>query len=324
MFNKLKPKHLLIIFVVLLGIVLISLPGKNNKKNRSFKSNLTEFDTAEVTSLSIFPKSEEEIISLEKKNGKWLVTDQNGTYNADANQVKNMLVTISSLKAKRLAAKGKEKWKEFEVTDSLGTRVKVLKEKKTLADIYIGKFSYKQPPQNGNPYMQRQQGTMESFVRLAKEKDIYAVDGFLSMTFNRSASQFRDRTISNIDKNKIDRISFSQPNDNFDLIKRDSTWMLDGLNADSTSIANYISSISNLRSGNFLSENSKPLGTPSHTVTIEVENRTAPVKISGYYTDSLNIAIESSENPGSYFDGTKSELFSKIFKTKDRMINPED
>jgi hypothetical protein len=322
MFNKLNSKHLLIVFAVLLGMVLISLIGKNNKKNQSFKSELTDFDTATVTSVSIFPKSGGDLITLEKKNGRWMVVDKNGSYSADAFQIKNILGSISSMKAIRLAAKGKDRWQEFEVTDSLGTRVKVNSGKKTLADIYIGKFSYKQA--NGNPYMQRQQGTMTSFVRLSAEKNIYAVDGFLSMTFNRSVSEFRNRTISTIDKNSISRIQFSQPNDNFSIIKNGNIWMIDGLNADSISIANYISGISNLKSGNFLSKNNKPVGTPSHSVSFEFENQSKLVKIDAYYVDSLNIAIASSENPDTYFDGTKSELFNKIFKTKESFVGVAD
>ncbi|MBN1119361.1 MAG: DUF4340 domain-containing protein [Bacteroidales bacterium] len=320
MFNKINIKYLAISFFVLLALVVIVTPEKNNTKNRSFKSEIVEFDTSNATLIAIYPKGRDDLVSLEKKDGKWFVSDAQGSYNADNNQVKNMLATLAGLKAKRMAARGKDQWAKYELTDSLATRVQVLGGKKELADVYIGKFSYQQPPQSANPYMQRQQGIMTSFVRLKGEKDVFAVDGFLSMNFNRQVSDLRDRTLAHFSKDKLSRLSCITPAGNFDLIKQDSIWTLGGIIADSASVASYISGLSYLNSNNFIAEKNKPLNQPSHILTIEAADLSQALKLYGYYTDSTNIAVSSSVNPGTFFDGTKSELFNKIFKSKESFI----
>ena len=58
----------------------------------------------------------------------------------------------------------------FQVTDSLGVRVKVESKGKIVSDIVIGKFDYQQPT---NPY--DRQGTMRTYVRLTDENEVYVI-----------------------------------------------------------------------------------------------------------------------------------------------------
>lgn len=320
MFNKINTKYLIIAFLGLLAIALITVPTSNKKKSRSFKSELTGFDTSIVTKFTIYPKANGDLITFVKKDNNWLISDKEGEYNADNTQVKNMLETLSDLKAKRLAAKGKDSWSKYEVTDSLGTRIEVTRDKKIIADVYIGKFSYSQPSQPANPY-QRTQGTMTSFVRISDEKEVYAIDGFLSMTFNRKKSDYRDSKLLQVQKSEIQQISFTQPNQNFTLSKNDSIWMVDGLIADSAGIANYLSNLSYVSSSEFIANENKPLGSPNYTLKLTGENGAELAAINAYYSDSTNIAIRSSMNPGTWFDGTGANLFTKLFKDKSEFLS---
>lgn len=322
MFTKVKLNHLVITFVVLLAIVLITIPGGNARKNRSFKQELTRFDSSAVTSLEILPKSGNELISLQKKDGNWLVSKGNASHNADNRQVSNMLTTLQELNAKRLAANDRERWDEFEVTDSLGSRVRVLKGDKTVADLYVGKFSYTQPSgQAANPYMRQQRGTMTSFVRLEGEKEVYAVDGFLTMMFNRSVNDFRDATVNRVQKADIARIHVQSPEETYTLVSRDSLWMLDGLVADSASAARYVAGISRLSSRNFLEED-HPLvsGTPTHSVVFENSGGAQLSSVDLYVADSSRIAVTSTQNPGTVFDGAASGLFDKLIKPREYFL----
>ncbi len=319
MFNNIKTKHLFIAFVGLLAIVLLTIPANNKKKNHSFKSELTSFDTAEVTKFIIYPKSKEEAITFSKENNNWSVSDKDGSYNANNGNVKNMLQTLSSLKAKRLAAKKKESWKKYELTDSLRTRVKVFKDKKSLADVSIGKFSYIQGPKPQNPY-QRPQGVMTSFVKLGNDKEVYAVDGFLSMTFNRKINEFRDSRVLYANKDDLKQISFHFPDNDYTLTKNDSIWMIDGLKADSASVANFLTSLKRVNSTDFISDNNVPEGNPDCSLILTGKNGTELAHISAFYSDTTHIVISSSINEGTYFDGKNSGLFSRLFKTKSEFI----
>lgn len=323
MFNKMNIKYLGIVFIVLIAIVLLLIPGRNNKVNKSFDSDLSNFEVADARYITIQPKGSEASVELEKSDDKWLVKEGKNTFNADMNQVGQMLQVLSELKAKRLAAKEKDKWSTYEVTDSLGTRVSVKGEKKVLTDVYIGKFSYKQAPPSSNPYMQNQQGTMTSFVRLADDKDVFAVDGFLSMTFNRKASDLRDKTITRVNRSSVSRLSFDLPDEQFELVKQDNNWMLNGIIADSASVAKYLSKISNQSSSNFISDAEFPQGLATHELTIFTGDQGDAIDIKAIAIDTSMIGITSSLNPGMKFNVAGSEIFNNLFKSQNYFLGEE-
>lgn len=315
MFNKIKTKWLVILFSVLLVLVLLLLPKHTTKTNRSFKSDLADFEIDNVTEIYLYPKSSGDLITLEKEGDDWkIITPGGETFMADAAQADNMLTTLSEFTAKRLVAREKSKWAQYQVTDSLGTRVQVMDGKKVVVDMYIGKFDYQQP-QNPNPYS-RQQGIMTSYVRLSDDKDVYAVDGFLSMTFGRSAKELRNRKMVQFDKQSATRLAFVTPDGNYNLIKQDSVWLLDGIIPDSAAVADYLSNVSNMQSSEFVSRDNVLEQDAKYMLTIEANNLTEPLKIQAFASDTVNrYAISTSQNEGSYFSG-KNGMFEKIFQSK--------
>lgn len=320
MFNKLNTKVLIGIFAVLLLFTLLAILRNKSQstasRDRTFKSELTDFDSSAVNKLIIYPKNKSESIELSKVDNNWLVSIGETKYNADPNAVKGMLGNLVDLRATRIAANNKSQWAKYEVTDSAATRVKAYAGKKVVSDIYIGKFSYQQP-KNPNPYMQ-QQGKMTSYVRLEKDKEVYAVDGFLSMTFNRQPNDFRNRVLVKSLKDQWTKLNFTGPSEIFNLIKQGTSWMIDGLETDSATTVKFLNSLAGLYSSDFVEASVLVSEKPSYTLTIEGENMTAPIKVYAYKADTSNqYAISSSMNKGSYFSGGKSGLFEKTFPTKE-------
>lgn len=324
MFNRIKEKQLIIVLGVLVVILVISMISGNTSKNRSFMGALTRIDTASVSSIIITPVGDEPEIVLNREGNNWTVDGGDGAWNADNRTARQMLTTLSELTAKRLAAKDKDRWNNFEVTDSLGTRVQVKNGKKTVADLVVGKFSYAPPPQQGGqPYMQQQQGTMTSYVRLTGDKEVYAVDGFLRMMFNRQTDELRDRKVLELNRNKLARISFRLPGEQFSLQRSDTRWMIDGLMADSASTAGYLASVYRLNSSAFLPGDEAPSGNPTHTVVFEDTLGVRMAEVDLFFSDSANIALESSQNPGTLFDGSADGLFEKVIMSKAGFLGEE-
>ena len=314
MFRKFNIRILSIVFVTLLVITALSVFIGKQKGNRSFKSELTKVDIARVTSLVIMPPAGEEKVVLNKTNGKWQVVTGGKSFNADNSEVDGMLQTIQNLKANRVAARDKSKWAEYKVTDSLATRVQLLGGNKALADLYLGRFSYQQIP-GANPYMQ-QPGKMTTYVRLAGEKEVYGTEGMLAMTFNRNASDFRNRKVVQLAREKVTALSFSTPEGNYKLTKANGPWTLDGLATDSTQTASYLNNLSWLSSSAFAEEGKALSDVPQHTLTIEEEGA-QPVVVKAFPSDTLyRYIIESSINKGNLFNGKESDLFNKIFPGK--------
>lgn len=322
MFNKLNLKWMAGIFVVLLLIALVltihDKKGLTNR-NRSFKEKLTDFDSTQVTSLIIYPKSKKDPIILNKEGKIWTVSSAGKKFNAEESGIKNMIASLVSLTPMRIAANDKSNWKEYEVTDSTSSRVQVFADKKIVADVYIGKFTYQQP-KNANPYT-RQQGTLTSYVRVAGDNAVYALEGLLSLSFNRQASDFRNNVVIYFDTKKWNRLSFTGPAESFNLIKQNNKWMVDGILADSVRVEKYLTTIGYLYSSNYVDQPTLENTTPEYTLDIEGVNTQNPIKIKAFKSDTTNMyLVTSSLNEGTYFSGKLSGLFDKIFVDKNSLL----
>lgn len=301
MSNKLSNKKLTLIFVgLLILVVLIYLTEGGGE--RSFRTELVNIDTASVSGILIFPRDDDsKDIELSKESDGWKVKLPSGKYvSAPKSKIHNLLQTLISIKPNRLAARGKEKWKDFEV-DSGATRVQVLESGKTTLDIMIGRFSFQQPR------------TMNTYVRLFNDTDVYEVEGFLSVTFNQSVNNFRNGEIIKSDEQQWNTLNFTYPADSsFTLTNLNGKWFAADEPTDSGATVNYFRSISRLSSTNFIDEFDKSvLDSPAYKLTIQ-ENDSNNITITGFTSDSL-LLINSSVNPESYFDGNKDGLGNKIF-----------
>lgn len=307
MFRKINNKLVLAVLAVLLVIVALVQLIDSKKGNRTFKSVLVEVQTDEVTSVEIYPNSiNGKLIKLFKENDLWKVESDGKKYNADPSTVGRMVEELNGLKPKSVAATNKENWAKFEVSDSLGTRVKLLKGSEVLTDLVVGKFSYQDP------------GNMTSYVRLASDKEVYGVDGMLAMSFDRNLNSFRDRTIIKSNKTDWTRLTFNYPADSsFVLEKKGEKWMIGAMEADSALVAQYFNKVANLTDGSFADQ--KPVTIPTHRLTIEGNNMIQKVEIAGYYIDTENFVIESNQNPDAWFKSKTSA--QKIFISSLNLIN---
>lgn len=182
MFKKLNTKSLLAVFGVLLVVVVISQLFKSKQGDRNFESQLFTIDTAKVSSITIVPKGSTDEVKIIKSHNTWSLQSKGGTYKAQQGIPKAMLGELLSLRTEQIVGTEKAEWNNFELSDTSSTWVRVEEGKKVVADFRIGKFSFRQP------------STMISYIRLANDEKVYAVNGFLAMTYNRNLNDLRDTT----------------------------------------------------------------------------------------------------------------------------------
>jgi hypothetical protein len=317
MFKKFNLKTYGIIFIVLLVIVVITLVYKSYKGDRSYELKI-KFKPEKVTDIIITTKANiNDEITFKLKNKEWFVEKGNLSFSADSAKVNNILRELKNMKAQRVAAIDNSKWKEYEVTDSTGVRVIVKNKNKKIADVFIGKFSY----QNPTNYYQYQ-GTMTTFVRKADEDIIYAVDGFLRMSFNSDLNSYRNTKIVPAGKNDWAKLTFSYPADSsFVLRKEENKWMIDGIIADSAKVAGYLNSLKRLTSYYFIDDTMNISKNSLFKLTIEDEDLPEPIVITASTADTTHMyAIVSSVNKGNVFSGKMNDLFKKIFTSKKQLL----
>jgi hypothetical protein len=308
MFQKVNNKILGIVFGILLLIGAFIFVFDGGKTERTFREVLVDIDTSKVTEILIYPKSQNhKEVRLYKDKDEWRVDlSSGGNAKVVDQRISSLFSQLLAIIPKRLAARDESKWNELQV-DSTGSRVKVFEGSKLSLDLVIGRFSFQQPR------------TMNTFVRLYNDKDVYEVDGFLDMTFNQGANIFRDGTVIKSDYHIWKQIQFTYPADSsFHLVKSGNGWLLNGKTTDSLKTANYLSRLANLSNNSFVDDvKFDPSSSPTFSLNITTSDLKF-IEIKGFQ-DSTSFLIHSSQNPEAWFDG--SSLSKTIFVGKSSFLS---
>lgn len=314
-------KKLLLALVILGTLFFIVRWMKADKNIRNFKTELFTLDTAQVASFSLFSKAENhEEIKFEKGNGSWTVSKNNISSTIPAAQVSGMLNSLLTIKPQRLAARTKEKWAQYEVSDSLGTRLIARNSAgKELVDLTIGKFSYKQPPPQANFSGQNNISGL-TYVRNTKEVETYATEGFLTMTFNRDFNSFRDKGVVKCTPENVKSLSFVSPEGDFTLNKLGDDWMMGEARADSISVVKYVNQLRNITASK-IDDLYKATGSGDYQCTISGDNM-EEIKVSAYPVNGI-FKLRSSQNSNTILESDSTGVFSKLFKRADDFIAKE-
>jgi hypothetical protein len=300
MFKKLNFKTLLIVFGSLLVLVVILKVVQHNKGDRNFKAKFFDVDTAKVSTIIILPHSTKEEFKFVRNGKRWSMVKKDKTYNVDNNAVASILVELQNMKPDFVAAMDKSDWHQYQVTDSSATRVKVKQGAKTVADFFVGKASFKQYEQT-------------SYIRLAGDDDVYAVNGLLAMTFNREANDFRDKTMVRIGSSAfVNKMEFSYPDSSFTLTKEKTGWSMNGVKADSAKVASYVNNIIWLNGADFV-DDSVVSGNQIFSLKVEGNNFN-PVELKAFIANAANqYVVTSSMNNEGRFSGVKGDLVKRVF-----------
>ncbi|NCA87112.1 MAG: DUF4340 domain-containing protein, partial [Clostridia bacterium] len=316
MFKKLNVKTLVVILIILAAIYAIAEMAGG--RDRSFRDVVVEIDTADVESIYIRMAGATSPVVLNRTAaGAWEVSGEGANYPADMGMVRNILSQFTLMKPERVAATTEKKWAEYELNDSLATRITLKGNDEDLADLMIGKFSYTQPPQTQaqqNPYQQQQRGKMTSFVRLTDETPVYAVDGFLKMAYQDNVNAYRNKSLLKVTIADISTLNYSYPDRSINLEKTDGRWMMNGKPADSAAMVKYLTKLSRLSNPGFVDPSVAKIGNATHRLSVEGSNF-APVVIEAFPVadTATRYVITSSANPGAEFDGSNARLFETIF-----------
>jgi len=301
-----KNKTLLLIFLGLL-VVFLATQFAFEKKTRTFKTELIQLDTASITSILLYPKSDNQEETLLKKEGNfWVVSKGNITTKANQGAVQSILRNLALIKTKRVASKSVEKWTDYEVEESSGSRVKAYAGDQLLEDFIVGRFNFNQ---------QSRQGI--SYVRLTQGNEVYAVDGFLSMTIGQGFDAYRNKEILNVSKDNLAKITINTLGTTTILQKGIADWTQDGAPIDSATIATYLTGLQNVSGASFVNDFDE-IGSQSllyKTLSLEGNNIPSPILIKAFRdtTRAVPYILQSSSNEGNYFASDVDGPFEKLF-----------
>jgi hypothetical protein len=306
------------ILLYILGALIIvfgavKLYQKKYTEN-TLNPKIVDIDTAKVTKLLLYPTSEKRAeIKFYKEGKEWEISKDKLIAEPEGNVVQNLLGMLLEIKVQRLAARGKSKMAELLLNDTSATRVKVYQGDKLALDLLIGKFSYQK---GNNPYSGMYGGgTGTSYVRLADKEEAYAVEGFLTFSFNQQFNSFRKQTLARFDKPSATKITFKYPADSSFVVElKDKQWMIGSEKADSAKVADYLNSLAYKNASSF-NDNFVPSGASQCQLTVEGNNMKT-ITIDAYFLMNDNYILNSNQNPKSYFSSPNKGLLSEVFKGK--------
>jgi hypothetical protein len=302
MFNKANPRILGIVFALLLALVAVSYMGGEDGQ-RTFKGQLVALKHNEIDRVQIEP-SKASGFELVKQDTSWRVETKNGTYRASQQKTGRMLERLTNLEVTQVVANSPEAWENYKVGDTLATRVRIAAGQES-AELMIGKLNFSPRSRSAVTY-----------VRQAGDDRVYGVRGMLKRSLAARPNTFRSKMLVDLKPSLVEKMHFTLPGDSSFTLQRDGTqWKVSGEQADSSSVAGYLSQISRLKGSSFAPSVSE-LDDVSHKLTITAGKE---VELSAQKSGGRWI-VHSSLLENSYFDDEKGDLHDKLFVGKDHFI----
>jgi len=276
-------------------------------------TDVAAIDTSQVAAFSIYPRAEEgERIDFSRSDGVWQISMEGITAPANSQAVRSFLSEISGMETQQLVSRDPGKWEQYQVSDSLGTRVVIREGNRVKLDLVVGRFQYQAPSQSDYNMYGQNRVTGKTYIRLHGEKEVYSVDGFFAMSVNQTYDRWRDQTLSRVNKALLTRLSFDYPADSgFVARKSENRWLVAGLPADSASMEQYLNRMRNLTHAEF-ADGTTPTGPPDFQLTMEGDNM-SPVVIRAFGQADSTYLLNSSLNQQSWFRTDPGRKFREIF-----------
>lgn len=303
MFRNLNTKILLITLVGLLAVVVGVYLLDLKKGERSFKDSLMQVNSDAIDQIQLFQKSgKERKIEFKRNGGKWTVSQNNTSYPADSQSIMDLINSLNPLKTESVISSNPNHFKDYELVDSIATRVQLMQGSTLLADLLVGKLEM-------SSYQ-----NMNTYVRLFDDKVVYSVAGDLSMKANRNIDAYRNHQV--IEGNKADwsKLEFTYPADSSFVLEKQSEgkWHIGLVDLDSADVDKFLDPLQHLSNSKF--SDHLPPSRPIYKLKITGSKLAAPIELEGYVDGSKNIVISSSLNNGNLFDG--KDLMDKVFPGK--------
>ena len=305
-----KNKYLLILFVVLL-IVYAGITLFGDKKESSFNDKIADFDVEDVDLIKIFPKEKStKEFSLQKNDNNWIAVDNDKSYVADNSMVENALNSLKNMKIKNIITKNPDKFEKYELEDGKCKEIQVFSNKKKLVDLLIGKFKFDQ-----------QTRTASSYVRLAGENKVYSTDGFSSINISDNISTYRNKNLVSFNPDNLTEIKYFHDNTTDELTKQGKDWTHGNIVVDSTKIAGFLTSLSNIKGSKFVNLNNNWHRPESYdSLVLYMQDKDISIVAYPDSTISSGFIIHGSENEGAFFDSDSTGLFKRIFSKFEDII----
>ncbi len=201
-----RTKTLLIIGVLFVVLFLAWGWSKWHQADVSANDlNKLGIDKQIITAIDkIIIKRDDQQLILEKKGQEWYLEDRL----VSANKVKKILAEMENWQLEGPVAKQPASHERLGVKD--GLRVEYWQGEKEEFSLLIGKQA---------------QLPASTYIRRVGQNEVYVVDVYLPPHFALSPNYWWDKTVVQIKRDLVEKIKFNYPDDSFELVYQDGSWL---------------------------------------------------------------------------------------------------
>ena len=298
-----------VLLFILIGLAAIFALSKvlSGDDNSSFNPEFIKVNQEAVTKVILKTKADGQVEAVLAKNDNgWTISKNGKTFQADIDQVNNLLTNLTSVKSNFIAAKSADKWPEYELNADQSSHITVYGGNKILTEFYIGKFSVNQQAQQ-----------ITSYFRLADKNDVYAVVSMAGMMLGQGSDSYRDKKILDLDISNIESLNY-EGDAVYQVTKKNGNWLLDGTTPlDTAKVQNFLMNLRTMSGDSFV-EFDENLNSDKllKELTISGGNLPDPVIVRCWTNEAAEkpFVVQSSQFPDSYFSSDSTRLFTRIFK----------
>ncbi len=304
-------RTLFIVLAVLLGIYGLTRLF-SGQREATFDPNLVQVDTAAVTRLQVHPSGDAPSFTLQREPEGWSGTQEGRTVALSEKAVHRSMAALESIRAKRVVAKSEDQWKDYGLSGEEARHLEVFADGEKAASFYLGKLDFDQQTRSATAYVRRE-----------GSPDVYAVDGFQTMSLPADLTSLRDKMVIRMDAGmEVTALAYQQEGQTLELERRPEGWMQGGTPLDSVQVAHYLNALRNLSGTAFADAFTLAGQQPVKTLTLSGNNMTAPFRVEAY-VDTVGTApfvIRSSYRPDVYFRSDSSGLYNSLFGKLESLI----
>jgi len=296
--------------LVLLYILVLAFHIAGRESNVLAKT--FHVDTSGVSEIDLYPyRAGRQEIKFIRQDGRWRVRSGSVEASPAAGSAESLLGSLVNIPAQRLVSRRKDKWDEYKVGDTSGTRVVVYKGKDPVGDYYIGGGSTGGGDYGGGVYGGGIYGGGTSYIRESGHDEVYAADGYLSGMVDKPFAEWRDRSFLRFNSSEVTGISF-QGTPGFVLSKKDSSWRLGDGRVSTDSVNRYLGRLENYNLQRF-SDDFTPSGSPDRSILFSGASAQVAT-VQAWKRPDGSWVVNSSQNPDGYFAVSDSVMSRDLWR----------
>lgn len=303
MFGKLRTSHLLLIVAALAAVWWVTGQLSPTAKQRTFRAQLVQVDTASLVSFTIVPAPYKGLPPLHflRKGSGWELAMMNDTTVVDMVAVRGVLSSLANMRALRVAGSMITVAERYDLEDSTADHLLVDLPQGAF-DLLVGRCTEGDEP--------------ITVVSPAGDLNAYGISGRLGTYTDQTFGDWMPKYLVTGDPSNWTSVQFTFPGDTgYTMVRSGSTWLLDGLQTDTARVRKFLGSLARSRAQEVADPADTLIAVPAFRLLVNDSTRLEAIAVVVYNVPGRFI-VRTSLNPSVVMNFDGSTEVPRMFRSR--------